>query len=192
MNRYEYAKELYAGLGVDTDEALRKLSGVKISMHCWQGDDVGGFENSGDLSGGIAATGNYPGKARNFEELTSDIDMALKMIPGSHKLNLHAIYAVTDHPVDRDALRPEHFSAWVDFAKARGLGLDFNPTLFSHPKAADSLTLSNPDESIRHFCAAGKATSILVGSWVSWLWTTFGSPMAIRTFPPTAWAPASV
>ena len=151
MNRYEYAKELYAGLGVDTDEALRKLSGVKISMHCWQGDDVGGFENSGDLSGGIAATGNYPGKARNFEELTSDIDMALKMIPGSHKLNLHAIYAVTDHPVDRDALRPEHFSAWVDFAKARGLGLDFNPTLFSHPKAADSLTLSNPDESIRHF-----------------------------------------
>lgn len=151
MNRYEYAKELYAGLGVDTDEALRKLGSVKISMHCWQGDDVGGFENSGDLSGGIAATGNYPGKARNFEELTSDIDMALKMIPGSHKLNLHAIYAVTDHPVDRDALRPEHFSAWVDFAKARGLGLDFNPTLFSHPKAADSLTLSNPDESIRRF-----------------------------------------
>ena len=151
MNRYEYAKELYAGLGVDTDEALRKLGSVKISMHCWQGDDVGGFENSGDLSGGIAATGNYPGKARNFEELTSDIDMALKMIPGSHKLNLHAIYAVTDYPVDRDALRPEHFSAWVDFAKARGLGLDFNPTLFSHPKAADSLTLSNPDESIRRF-----------------------------------------
>ena len=151
MNRYESAKELYAGLGVDTEEALRKLGRVKISMHCWQGDDVGGFENSGDLSGGIAATGNYPGKARNFEELTSDIDMAFKMIPGTHKVNLHAIYAVTDHPVDRDALKPEHFSAWVDYARERGLGLDFNPTLFSHPKAANSLTLSNPDESIRHF-----------------------------------------
>ncbi len=151
MNRYESAKELYAGLGVDTDEALRKLGQVKISMHCWQGDDVGGFENSGDLSGGIAATGNYPGKARNFEELTSDLDMAFRMIPGTHKVNLHAIYAVTDHPVDRDALKPEHFSAWVDYAKERGLGLDFNPTLFSHPKAADSLTLSSPDDSIRHF-----------------------------------------
>lgn len=151
MNRYEYAKELYANLGVNTEDALRQLSRVKISMHCWQGDDVGGFENSDSLSGGIAATGNYPGKARNFEELTSDIDMAMKMIPGTHKVNLHAIYAVTDHPVERDALQPEHFAAWVDFAKDRGLGLDFNPTLFSHPKAANSLTLSNPDESIRHF-----------------------------------------
>lgn len=151
MNRYEYAKELYANLGVNTEDALRQLSRVKISMHCWQGDDVGGFENSGSLSGGIAATGNYPGKARNFEELTSDIDMAMKMIPGTHKVNLHAIYAVTDHPVERDALQPEHFAAWVDFAKDRRLGLDFNPTLFSHPKAANSLTLSNPDESIRHF-----------------------------------------
>lgn len=151
MNRYEYAKELYANLGVNTEDALRQLSRVKISMHCWQGDDVGGFENSGSLSGGIAATGNYPGKARNFEELTSDIDMVMKMIPGTHKVNLHAIYAVTDHPVERDALQPEHFAAWVDFAKDRGLGLDFNPTLFSHPKAANSLTLSNPDESIRHF-----------------------------------------
>ena len=151
MNRYEYAKELYANLGVNTEDALRQLSRVKISMHCWQGDDVGGFENSGSLSGGIAATGNYPGKARNFEELTSDIDMAMKMIPGTHKVNLHAIYAVTDRPVERDALQPEHFAAWVDFAKDRGLGLDFNPTLFSHPKAANSLTLSNPDESIRHF-----------------------------------------
>ena len=151
MNRYEYAKELYANLGVNTEDALRQLSRVKISMHCWQGDDVGGFENSGSLSGGIAATGNYPRKARNFEELTSDIDLAMKMIPGTHKVNLHAIYAVTDHPVERDALQPEHFAAWVDFAKDRGLGLDFNPTLFSHPKAANSLTLSNPDESIRHF-----------------------------------------
>ena len=151
MNAYTLAKERYAALGVDTEGVLNTLKDVTVSVHCWQGDDVGGFENSGDLSGGIAATGNYPGKARNFEELTSDIDMAFKMIPGTHKINLHAIYAVTDHPADRDALKPEHFSAWVDYAKERGLGLDFNPTLFSHPKAANSLTLSNPDESIRHF-----------------------------------------
>ncbi|MGI5894302.1 MAG: L-rhamnose isomerase [Candidatus Merdivicinus sp.] len=150
-NYFDYAKELYAGLGVDVEEALKKLAGVKISMHCWQGDDVNGFENSGELSGGIAATGNYPGKARNFEELTADLDEAFKMIPGTHKVNLHASYAVTDHPVDRDALKPEHFRAWVDYAKSRGLGLDFNPTLFSHPKAADSLTLSNPDPAIRKF-----------------------------------------
>lgn len=151
MNRYESAKELYAGLGVDTDEAIRKLGNVKISMHCWQGDDVLGFENVGALTGGIAATGNYPGRARNFQELTSDIDEALKLIPGRHKLNLHASYAVTDRKVDRDALTPSDFKAWVDFAKERGLGLDFNPTFFSHPKAADSLTLSSPDPEVRHF-----------------------------------------
>ena len=151
MNRYESAKELYAGLGVDPDEAIRKLGNVKISMHCWQGDDVLGFENAGALTGGIAATGNYPGRARNFQELTSDIDEALKLIPGRHKLNLHASYAVTDRKVDRDALTPSDFKAWVDFAKERGLGLDFNPTFFSHPKAADSLTLSSPDPEVRHF-----------------------------------------
>ena len=151
MNCYDRAKELYAALGVDVDEALKKLGKVKISMHCWQGDDVGGFENSGSLSGGIAATGNYPGKARNFAELTADMDKAFSLISGKHKVNLHAIYAVTDQPVDRDVLEPKHFAAWVDYAKERGLGLDFNPTFFSHPKAADSLTLSNPDPAIREF-----------------------------------------
>ena len=150
-SRYESAKEIYASFGVDTEKALQTLSAVKISMHCWQGDDVGGFENNDALSGGIQATGNYPGKARTVEELMSDIDVALKLIPGTHKLNLHAIYAVTDGTVSRDKLKPEHFKKWVDFAKERGLGLDINPTLFSHPMAADGLTLSHPDEKVRRF-----------------------------------------
>ncbi len=149
--RYEFAKEVYAQAGVDTDAAIKALSDVKISIHCWQGDDVGGFENSGELSGGIAATGNYPGKARNAEELMADIDLTLSLIPGKHKINIHAIYAITDKPVSRDKLKPEHFAKWVEYAKTRGLGLDINPTLFSHPLAADGLTLSHPDEKIRKF-----------------------------------------
>jgi len=149
--RYEYAKEIYSKLGIDTDAAIAKLSDVKISVHCWQGDDVGGFESKESLSGGIAATGNYPGKARNATELMADIDMALSLIPGKHKINVHAIYAITDEPVSRDKLEPKHFAKWVEFAKARGLGLDINPTLFSHPLAADGLTLSHPDENIRKF-----------------------------------------
>lgn len=151
MTRFESAKEMYANMGVDVDAALEKLQKVKISMHCWQGDDVCGFENSGSLSGGIAATGNYPGKARNAEELMADMDKAFSLIPGKHKINLHAIYAVTDEHPDRDALEPKHFAAWVDYAKKRKLGLDFNPTFFSHPKASDGLTLSHPDPEIRKF-----------------------------------------
>ena len=151
MNTYENAKELHAGIGVDTEEAIRRLSGVKISMHCWQGDDVKGFEGGGALSGGIAATGDYPGRARNFEELTSDLDAAFRLIPGRHKVNLHASYAVTDRNVERNALTPADFQAWVDYAKDRGLGLDFNPTFFSHPMAADSLTLSSPDPVKRQY-----------------------------------------
>ncbi len=150
--RYEYAKAKYAELGVDTEAAILALSDERISIHCWQGDDVGGFEkNSGSLSGGIAATGNYPGKARNPQELMADIDKVLSLVPGKHKINVHAIYAVTDGPVDRDKLKPEHFKVWVDFAKKRGLGLDINPTMFSHPMAADGLTLSHPDEKVRRF-----------------------------------------
>ncbi len=150
--RYEFAKELYAQAGVDTEAAIEALSKVKISIHCWQGDDVGGFEGGGELSGGIAATGNYPGKARNAEELMADLDLALSLIPGKHKINVHAIYAVTDgENISRDKLKPKHFAKWVEFAKARGLGLDINPTLFSHPFAADGLTLSHPDENIRKF-----------------------------------------
>lgn len=148
---YSEAKERYAQIGVDTESVIEKLGKISISMHCWQGDDVNGFEDGGDLSGGIAATGDYPGRARNAEELMKDIDFALKQIPGTHRINLHAIYAVTDEKVDRDKLEPKHFEAWVKFAKERGLKLDFNPTLFSHPNAKDNLTLSHPDEKIRKF-----------------------------------------
>jgi len=150
---YEQARERYAAQGVDTDKALKTLSGVSISLHCWQGDDVGGFENTGEgLSGGIAATGNYPGKARTADELRRDLDFAYRLIPGKHRLNLHAIYAETGgQKVDRDQLAPEHFSAWADWAKANDHGLDFNPTLFSHPKAASGFTLSSYDAGIRKF-----------------------------------------
>ena len=151
MERFESAKELYRQVGVDVDEALRKLAQTKISIHCWQGDDVCGFEQSGALTGGIAATGNHPGKARNAQELMQDIDHALKLIPGKNRLNLHATYAIPDQPVERNKLEPKHFAKWVEFAKERGLGLDFNPTLFSHKMAQDGLTLSHPDEKVRRF-----------------------------------------
>lgn len=166
MSRFETAKAMYQDFGVDVDAALATLAKVKISMHCWQGDDVAGFENAGELTGGIAATGNRPGKARNPDELFADIDKALGLIPGKHKLNLHAIYAVGGEKVDRDRLEPKHFDAWVCFAKERGLGLDFNPTFFSHPKAADSLTLSSPDENIRSFWVEhGKASRRIAESF---------------------------
>ena len=154
---FKNASERYAAIGVDVEAALKKLAEVRISMHCWQGDDVRGFDAE-SLSGGIAATGNYPGRARNADELMADIRKAYSLIPGKHKLNLHASYRITDEKVDRDALEPKHFAAWVDFARAEGIGLDFNPTYFSHPKAADNLTLSNPDKGIRDFWIAhGKA-----------------------------------
>lgn len=151
--RYEYAQKRYAEIGVDTEKAIELISKTKISIHCWQGDDIGGFETiEAGASGGIAATGNYPGKARTPEELMADIDVALKCIPGKNKINLHAIYAITDgEAVSRDKLEPKHFAKWVEFAKERGLGLDFNPTCFSHPMAASGLTLSSPDETVRRF-----------------------------------------
>lgn len=150
--RYTYAKETYAAIGVDTDAALAALKAFPISMHCWQGDDVTGFDQKGPLTGGIQATGNYPGKARTPEELMADIDKALSLIAGSHKINVHASYAVFGDGewADRDELEPKHFKKWVEFAKERGLGLDFNPTFFSHPKAGE-YTLSSPDEDIRRF-----------------------------------------
>jgi L-rhamnose isomerase len=150
---YEWASDRYARLGVSTDRALDVLRGIPISLHCWQGDDVGGFENDlGLTGGGIQATGNYPGKARNADELRADLDKALSLIPGRHRVNLHAIYAETGgRPVERDRLGPEHFAAWIDWAKSRGLGLDFNGTFFSHPKAADGFTLSSRDEGVRRF-----------------------------------------
>ncbi|MBR3768396.1 MAG: L-rhamnose isomerase [Clostridia bacterium] len=149
---YEEAKKIYKEIGIDTDAAIKKLSEVSVSMHCWQGDDVGGFESAGELTGGIQATGNYPGKARNMEELMADIDKALSLIPGKHRINLHATYAdYSNGVVSRDKLQPEHFDKWIEFAKERGLGIDINPTLFSHPLAADGLTLSHPDEKVRRF-----------------------------------------
>lgn len=152
INRYNEAKELYAAHGIDTDEALAKLKDIKVSIHCWQGDDVRGFLfQDKELSGGIAVTGSYPGRARTPQELRDDLDQALSLIPGTHKINLHAIYADTDEKVDLDGLEPRHFQGWVDWAKEKGLGLDFNPTLFSHPKAGDGFTLSHPDEEIREF-----------------------------------------
>jgi L-rhamnose isomerase len=152
QNAYDLAKERYAALGVDTEQALAQLEKVAISLHCWQGDDVGGFENpGGELSGGIAATGNYPGKARTADELRSDLDVAYRLLPGSHRLNLHAIYLEADQEVERNAIEPRHFSAWKDWAKANDHGIDFNPTLFSHSKSADGFTLAHRDEGIRRF-----------------------------------------
>ena len=151
--RFEQAKSRYASLGVDVDAALAAVASTPISIHCWQGDDVTGFEDFGTaLSGGIQATGNYPGKARTPEELMADFDKAASLIPGKKRINLHASYAIFENgKADRDQLLPEHFARWVEFAKSRGLGIDFNPTYFSHPMAADGLTLSHPDEKIRTF-----------------------------------------
>ena len=143
-------KDIYASYGVNVSEALRKLKETKISLHCWQLDDVKGFEGDGDLTGGIQTTGNYPGRARNFAELTKDLDKALSYIPGSKKINLHAIYQ-TGKIVDRADVGPEQFKEWVKYAKERGLGLDYNPTIFSHPMLKDCLSLSSPDEKVRNY-----------------------------------------
>ncbi|HJN89003.1 MAG TPA: L-rhamnose isomerase, partial [Verrucomicrobiota bacterium] len=147
------AREQFAALGVDTEAALAKLATIPVSIHCWQGDDVGGFEPSGEsLGGGLAVTGNYPGKARTPDELRSDTTKALSLIPGNHRFNLHASYAETGgKTVERTALEPKHFQGWIDWAKEQQLGLDFNPTFFSHPNADDGFTLAHSDKSIREF-----------------------------------------
>lgn len=152
QERYEDAKTQYRALGVDTDRALEKLKSIPVSMHCWQGDDVLGFDRKGNLSGGIQTTGNYPGRARTPEELMKDMDEAFRLIPGKHKINLHASYAIFEEGtwVDRNQLKPEHFAKWADFAKERGLGIDFNPTMFSHPLAEEA-TLSSEKEDVRRF-----------------------------------------
>jgi L-rhamnose isomerase len=152
-SQFELAQKEYEQWGINVEEVFEKLKNVPISVHCWQGDDVGGFEvNKGELSGGIDVTGNYPGKAKTPEELRMDLEKALSLIPGKHRVNLHAIYAETDgEVVERDQLEPKHFEKWVAWAKEHGLGLDFNPTLFSHEKSADGLTLSHPDPDIRKF-----------------------------------------
>ncbi len=151
--RYESAKEIYAKWGVDTDAAIKKLKDVPVSLHCWQGDDVIGFDHDGPLTGGIQTTGNYPGKATTPEQLMADIDKVISLVPGKVKLNLHASYAIFEDGefVDRDKLEPKHFKKWVEFAKERNIGIDFNPTFFSHPNIKNGLTLSSPDPDVRNF-----------------------------------------
>jgi L-rhamnose isomerase len=153
VTAYELAKAAYAQYGVDTDAAIAKCKEIPVALHCWQGDDVIGFDNDGGLTGGIQTTGNYPGRARTPEELMADMDKAMSLMPGAKKINVHACYAIFEDGefADRDKLEPKHFQKWVDFAKERGMGLDFNPTFFSHPKVKDGLTLSSPDEETRNF-----------------------------------------
>ncbi len=153
MTRYEQSREIYAKLGVDTDKAIEILKNIPVSLHCWQGDDVTGFDHDGPLTGGIQTTGNYPGKARNYKELMADMDKVISLCPGKAKLNIHACYAIFEDGefVDRDKLEPKHFAKWVEFAKERNMGIDFNPTFFSHEKVKDGLTLSSPDKETRYF-----------------------------------------
>ena len=152
-NRYESAKEIYAKLGIDTEAVIAKLKNAPVSLHCWQGDDVQGFDHDGPLTGGIQTTGNYPGKARTPEELIADMEKVMALCPGKKKLNVHACYAIFEDGkfVDRDKLEPKHFQKWVDLAKKYNMGIDFNPTFFSHPKVKNGLTLSSPDEATRKF-----------------------------------------
>lgn len=153
MSRLEEAKKQYAALGIDVDAVIEKLKKQPVSLHCWQGDDVKGFDQDGPLTGGIQTTGNYPGKARTPQELMADMEMVMSLCPGMKKINVHACYAIFEDGefVDRDKLEPRHFKKWVDFAKKHNVGLDFNPTFFSHPMANSGLTLSSPDENIRNF-----------------------------------------
>ncbi|MBC6309893.1 L-rhamnose isomerase [Listeria sp. FSL L7-1582] len=152
QQQYAWAKEEYAKYGVNVDDVLKRLADVKISMHCWQGDDVTGFMNPDqELTGGISVTGNYPGAAHTPGQLRQDLEKAFSLIPGKHKVNLHAMYVDTDEKVDLDEIEPAHYAKWVDWAKEQGLGLDFNPTFFSHPNSEDGFTLSHPDKKIRDF-----------------------------------------
>lgn len=165
---YAFARERYAEVGVDTEQVIGELDRVPISIQCWQGDDVLGFESAdANLTGGIQTTGNYPGRARNVDELRADLDLAISLIPGAKRVNLHATYLETDSPVERDKIEPRHFQGWIEWAKQEGLGLDFNPTCFSHPKSAQNLTLSHPDSGIRKFwidhCIASRRISEYLG-----------------------------
>lgn len=169
---YELAKERFAEPGIDTDAILAILDAIPISIQCWQGDDVLGFEDpNASLTGGIQATGNYPGRARNAHELRADLEVALSLIPGRHRLNLHAIYLEAEGRVERDAIQPSHFQGWVEWARQQDLGLDFNPTCFSHPWSAQNLTLSHPDNAIRQFwinhCIASRRISEYMGAELS-------------------------
>jgi len=164
-DQYERAKQEYTGLGVDVDHALETLKTIPISMHCWQGDDVAGFEGAqGITDGGIMTTGNYPGRARNGDELRMDIEKVFSLVPGKHRLALHAIYAETGgKKISREKLQPEHFSCWIDWGKEQGIKFDYNPTFFSHPKAADGFTLASRDKGIRDFWIEHGISSRMIG-----------------------------
>jgi L-rhamnose isomerase len=179
---YELARERYAAHGVDTDQALARLEKISISMHCWQGDDVSGFEKlGGELSGGIAVTGKYPGRARNVDELRRDLDLVYRLLPGTHRLNLHAIYLETDKPVERNQIEPRHFSGWVDWARANRHALDFNPTCFSHPLSADGFTLSHQDPGVRRFWIEHCIASRRIGAYFG---RELGSPAITNIWIP--------
>ncbi len=182
MSSYELAREQYATLGVDTEAAIDRLKNIPISIHCWQGDDVAGFENSdGTLGSGLAVTGNYPGRARTADELRQDLEQALTLIPGNHRLNLHAIYLESDTPVARDQIETKHFQGWIDWCKSQNLGLDFNPSCFSHPLADDDFTLSSPDAGKRQFwidhCKASRLVANDMGAQL-------GSPAVTNIWVP--------
>ncbi len=179
---YKLARERYGEMGVDTEKAMRKLRKIAISLHCWQGDDVGGFENAAGLSGGgIMATGTYPGKARTPDELRADIEKAMSLIPGRHRLNLHASYAETKGKVERNELEPRHFKGWVQWARANKLGMDFNGTYFSHPKAADGFTLSSADKGIRKFWVEHGIACRRIGAYMG---KQLGTPCVTNTWIP--------
>ena len=166
MIMYNEAKSEYKKWGVDTEEAMKRCAAIPVSLHCWQGDDVTGFEkNAGPLSGGIQTTGNYPGKARNKDELMKDLDFTYSLIPGKKRLNLHTHYAITDVPVGRDEVEPKHFAPWLAWAKERGIGLDFNATPFSHPMASSGLTLSSPDNKVRDFWIRHCKATRKIAAW---------------------------
>ena len=180
---WKLARERYAALGVDVEKALKRLKSIPVSLHCWQGDDVGGFEQQGDaIGGGLAVTGNYPGRARTPDELRADLDQALALIPGSHRLNLHAFYGeFGGKKIDRDGIEPAHFKGWISWAKERGVGLDFNPTCFAHPKAADGFTLASADKSIRKFWIEHCRRSREIGAAMG---KALGSPCVTNVWVP--------
>ena len=180
--KYEVAREAYKGMGVDTDGALEALKKIPVSMHCWQGDDVVGFDGAGALSGGIQTTGNYPGRASTPEELMADMDKALSLIPGKHRINLHASYAIFEdgQAVDRDKIEPKHFAKWVEFAKERGLGIDFNPTCFSHPKAENG-TLSSEIPEVRKFWIDHCKACLKISEYIA---TELGNPVTMNIWIP--------
>jgi L-rhamnose isomerase len=179
---YQLARERYAEIGVDTDKAMDRLSKIPISLHCWQGDDVGGFENpETGLDGGLTVTGNYPGKARTPDQLRNDLEKTLSMIPGKHRLNLHAIYLDAKRKVERNELEPEHFAPWVQWAKANSLGMDFNGTYFSHPKANSGFTLSSADDDIRRFWIEHGICCRKVGAYIG---KELGTPCVTNVWIP--------